>query len=188
MDLARPLVRFILEHAASFEWSLQGLGMLRLYLSPVYRLHVWSRAHQRPGVTTLHDHPWHFKSTVLSGWIDNLLYEERSGGLPYMRQEIVCGPHGDVSALPEPVDLICTRRITVPAGLTYLQHAEQIHETQFADGTVSMIRRTFRKDTEHAHVFYERGKEWVSAVPRAATPDEVRVITQAALERWEDST
>jgi hypothetical protein len=51
-------------------------------------------------------------------------------------------------------------------------------------GTVTIVERRFKADTEHAFVFYPRNEKWVSAEPRPATPEEVITITQIALRRW----
>jgi hypothetical protein len=39
--ITKALVKNILEKATSYKWSLQGFGMLRLYLSKDVRMHVW---------------------------------------------------------------------------------------------------------------------------------------------------
>lgn len=176
--------RFILTNAQKFEWSIQGLGMLRLYLNPTQRLHVWSREAKRAEVSTIHDHPWDFESEIISGSIDNLIFESVPHGLPHLRQRILCGPGGGVDGQPEEIGLICRTRSTYWTGRSYAQKAEVIHESDPIEGTVTLITRTFRPDTEHANVFYEVGKTWVSAEPRVATAAEIERITRSALDRW----
>lgn len=190
------LVKFILENADRFPWSIQGLGMLRLYLSPAVRLHVWSGEAKRPDVSTRHDHPWDFESTIVSGYITNVLYrftfrapfvdtDELSGFENYMEQQIVCGPGGGMDAEPKPVELSIDHVRTYGPGETYSQDRNAIHESQPTDGTVTIIRRRAYKDTEHAHVYYRIGTIWVSAEPREATSAEVEHITQRALAVWD---
>lgn len=181
----RALIRFILTNALKFEWSIQGLGMLRLYLSPSQRLHVWSREAKRTDVSTIHDHPWDFDSLIISGSIENLIFENVPQGLPHLRQQILCGPGGGVCGAPEEVGLICRTRTTYGSGWSYFQKAEVIHESEPSEGAVTLITRTFRPDTEHANVFYEAGKTWVSAEPRVATAAEIERITRSALDRWQ---
>lgn len=61
------LVKAVLEHAQVYTWQLQGLGMLRLYLNKATRLHVWHSGFSVPGASTIHTHPWDFKSEVVAG-------------------------------------------------------------------------------------------------------------------------
>jgi hypothetical protein len=93
--IERALARTILEHATDFQWSIQGFGMLRLYLAPDVRLHVWSESHQVPNVSLIHDHPWHFTSHVLSRKIANVRYRiEPIGEHTHTMERIRCGPGG----------------------------------------------------------------------------------------------
>lgn len=49
--------------------------------------------------------------------------------------------------------------------------------------TVTVMKKDPTGD-ESARVFWPEGSEWVSAEPRRATAEEVRAITQHALQRW----
>lgn len=184
MNHTANLIHSILTNAKRFEWSIQGLGMLRLYLDGDCRLHVWSKAHIAEAVTPVHDHPWDFDSTIISGSLTNLIYQPREQGLPYFKQRILCGPGGGIDGEPTPIGLICTSRQAYGPGDSYAQKAEVIHESMPEDGCVTLIKRTQRPDTEHANVFYESGKIWVSAEPRDATPSEVAWATRNALAKW----
>jgi hypothetical protein len=185
MDADLHLVRFMLERAHDFEWSLQGFGMFRLYLSREMRLHVWDFRFAAADVTTLHTHPWDFLSTVISGRITDRVYREISSHpKTHMRQRIVCGPGGCATDdPPEPVCLQPYREDTFQRGQWYRLSAKQIHESIPAPGTITLIRRWFGEDTEHAHVFYPVGKKWVSAEPRKATGDEISNMRELALSR-----
>jgi len=199
------LVRKILEHPETYDWSLQGMGQLRLYLSKAVRLHVWSPGHRfihndvmpdrwdgsqprKPDM--IHDHPWAFTSYVIVGSIKNIRYcRAQEGGLfggggPFKEQTITCGPGGGLTGGTNRVTLLPYSMEVIPAGSSYHQWAEEIHETDPEPGTVTIIERTFRKDTEHAHVYYA-GAKWKSAEPRAAYPKEVREICNLALQRNE---
>jgi hypothetical protein len=184
------LVKMVLEASVNGgldgRWSLQGLGMFRLYLSHEKRLHVWDARFRRDVVSTIHTHPWHFTSEIVSGRIEDRTYHEVQGAsgftLTHKRQEIVCGPGGGVTpeaAKPARLELVSSRVLVT--GDRYDLLAHQPHETVIGEnGTVTIITRRFTADTEHAHVYYS-GPEWVSAEPRNATPAEVRGMAAGAL-------
>ena len=71
MKITKDIVSFILDHPADDGWTLQGLGMLRLYLTPTLRLHVWDSRYAVEGVSTMHNHSWHFSLYVVAGEIQN---------------------------------------------------------------------------------------------------------------------
>lgn len=180
------MTHHLLSNAEKFEWSIQGLGMLRLYLRPDFRLHVWDGEAKVTSVSTMHDHPWGFESTILSGEILNVLYSAHpiQHRPNYMKQQILCGPGGGVAAPPTMIELHPLSSKFYKRGDVYTQVPEEIHESIPADGTITVIQRFFEEDTEHANVFYPIGSSWVSAEPRVATLDEVRRITTRALELW----
>jgi hypothetical protein len=73
----RLQTRFILENAYRFDWSLQGFGLLRLYLPGDGRLHIWDHSKAYYDVSQLHDHlQWGLTSTIVSGQITNQRYAE----------------------------------------------------------------------------------------------------------------
>lgn len=184
-DLVRASVRDVLLNHRAHEWSLQGLGMLRTYLDPgrVSRLHVWSNEHAYENVSLLHDHPWGFRSLIVSGRLINVRFmESRAGwGLDYVFQTIQCGPGGCAKSEPQETSLCPLVPEEFRPGDQYEQQAEEIHASHPDDGTVSIITRKFGKDTEHARVFWRKGETWVSAEPRPATEEEVRAICAKAL-------
>lgn len=187
----RATVRRVLESSYAAEWSVQGLGMLRLYLTPEVRLHIWHQRFRVPGVSAIHDHPWDFRSYIASGVVRQYRYVEGPGHgasgqplLPFMRQTIRCGPGG--CAIEQPVPALLRRQPLEEfrAGDWYEQFADEIHESRPEDGTVTIVERHFRSDTEHAHVYFD-GPEWVSAEPRPALQSEIAYGIVAALERWD---
>jgi hypothetical protein len=184
MKYANLFVREILEKAYAYKWSIQGLGMLRLYLSDSVRLHVWDSRYRITGVSPLHTHPWSFESYVVAGMVNNRRFTESENhdGIPFWGARIKCGA-GTYIEDQTVVRLIPGRNEMYWAGQHYCQQADEIHESNPADGTVTLVERTFRADTEHARVFWEKG-EFGSAEPRTATPEEVTDITAAALKRW----
>lgn len=187
--MTKLLVKNILEHALSYKWSLQGLGMLRLYLSDAVRLHVWSTGHAAgPKVAKLHTHPWNFKSLVVAGGIEDIRYVEIANVAPnYEYVTIKCGPGGDATCEKKPITLGWKDSTIIPEGKEYSRHRTDIHESRPQDGTVTLVTRTFVEDKDHANVYFPLGMDWnheTSAEPRPATDLEVGDITGYALGRW----
>ena len=187
--ITKGLVRHLLEHPETVDWTLQGFGMLRCYLEPELRLHVWDSRFKAAEVSELHTHPWHFYSLVVAGRVRNYRFvesdgtsQETGGAIPRRRQTIRCGEGGGL--VGEPVDVFLTEQPTeiYVQGNVYTQLAQEIHRSVPEDGTVTIIEREFLDDTEHAYVYFQG--EWVTAEPRAATPTEVETILSASLERW----
>lgn len=187
-EQTRLLVKSILLRAVAFDgWSLQGFGMFRLYLSKAVRLHVWDDRFMVPNVTTIHSHPWHFRSTVISGAITDRLYEviafgEKSNPTHHC-QKIVCGPGGGATGDMSAVQLRLLQEVTLKEGQSYGLTADAFHESVPEPGTVTIIERQFREDTEHAYVCFPHGQQWVSAEPRPATMREVEAMAERALAR-----
>lgn len=167
-------------------WTLQGFGMLRKYLTPDVRLHVWSRDHVAAGVTTIHDHPWSFTSIVVAGEIIDRSYRINSSTPPtHHKIKITCGEGGGVrsDALPD-VSLMAYPDRRFLTGDSYHHHYEDLHETFAQHGTVTIVsRRRGRDDSSEATVCVPFGSAFGSAEPRAATPAEVEYITQNAKAR-----
>lgn len=186
LPLTKLAVKAILERASAHPWSLQGMGMFRLYLSREVRLHVWDMRFTVERVSTVHTHPWDFESNVLSGCITDRIYANVEGCDPtHYRQQIVCGPGGGTSAAPEPVAIRCIQNLTHITGEAYSRAHDEIHESVPKSGTVTLLRRVFHEDTEHAHVYYAFDRSWISAEPRDATEQEVLAMARMALDRWE---
>jgi hypothetical protein len=175
--------RKLLEQAEHYEWSLQGLGMFRLYLSRAVRLHVWDSRFAVPNVSTIHDHPWHFSSLVLSGQLTNRILEQTEGEPTHHRQRLLCGVGGHLLGEKEDVRLELGALEIYQIGDRYHEDARDLHESNPEDGTITLVRREFLKDPDHALVCFPLGTEWVSAEPRPATREEVRAMAKLALER-----
>lgn len=194
-DTTRALVQKILEKPLLFEgWTIQGLGMLRLYLDAAHktRLHVWTTAHAaKIKASELHTHPWDFDSQVVAGVVHNTRYfelsEEEAEGVSnaalWQRQKIRCGEGGGLVGAPERVFLADSPE-TFKAGECYSQKASEIHKSNPEDGTVTIIERIFGADTEHAYVYFPVDEEWITAEPRPATDEEILTICGNALDRW----
>lgn len=185
--MLKPLVQALLEKAEHYEWSLQGFGMLRLRLANGMRLHVWDDRFRVPGVSDIHDHPWGFVSTVIAGRLTNTRYVLRpnpADGELFHCATIRCGENACLVTSPVLVGLGKSALEVVPAGMGYVQQWTDIHLTTPERGTVTIIERGFRADTEHARVFWPAGAKWVDAKPRPATREEVLAITTNSLLTW----
>jgi len=182
--LIRASVRKILDTGHAYTWQRQGLGMLRLYLTPETRLHIWDTRLRVPDVSVVHDHPWDFRSYVVAGRIYNTRYEETSTGRACSRTRIRCGPAGCAIAEPEQARLSMLRHEVVVAGRWYEQRADEIHESAPDNGTVTLVERHFRSDTEHANVYHDT-PTWVSAEPGPISWEKVEPIVRLALDRWD---
>jgi hypothetical protein len=182
------LVKQILNNATNYKWSIQGLGMLRLYLSDEVRLHVWDNRYRIDSVSPLHTHPWNFTSDIVAGIVRQVRYTRaahwQSGGLDYSSTLIKCGAGAHTLEEPSTVRLLAAPMETYTQGQNYMQVADEIHESFPENGTVTIITRTFKADTEHAYVLWLGNGGFVSAEPRTATESEVFSITQNALARW----
>lgn len=189
--LLRAAVKAVLERPHAFEWTTQGFGMLRTHLDKdkVYRVNVWHKLLRVPGVTTIHDHAWDFKSWVISGRMINRRFTIGEGA--YSKQHhmmtIKTGVDGGF-ATSEVTDvplLACPPEVYSP-GNNYVQVAHEIHDTDYLDGSVTINYREYRPDTEHARVFWPSGDPWINAKPAHADLGVVKQITGAALEGWDN--
>lgn len=192
-QVTKQIVKTILEKANQFEWSLQGLGMLRLYLSKEVRLHIWDSRYAVPNVSTIHNHPWSFTSEIIAGAVINVLFRKvmplNNGqapdyAKPYMTAVLQCGPGGCVKTEPERVMLQQYQQRVYEPGDYYEQKDFEIHQSLPRESTVTIVNRVFNADPDHASVFWPEGTNWVSAEPRTATAVEVQDITQASLARY----
>lgn len=187
----RSFVKYILENPTAMgrQWSYQGFGMLRLYLygAKEWRLHVWSPGMAVPGVTTIHNHPWDFESLVLSGRLRNMKFEESTAPdrrVTHHKAVIRCGEDACMMTAPESVTLTPAGTDIFPPGGWYEQSAAEIHHTLTDVGTVTLIRRRFGSDPDHASVYWPVGQKWVDATPRPATPEEINMFIAPALANW----
>lgn len=193
-SLTKAFVYKILCNPLKYEWSFQGLGMLRLYISRKYRMHIWCPDRAFPNVSVLHTHPWDFTSYIVSGRIQNVLY---SCSPPYVTRpesthyqgRIKCGEGGGLVGDPIAVNLAPNANDLIEAGCCYSEKAEQIHESRPEPGTITIVERVFKPDAEHAFVFWpakDGPKGWVSAEPRPANSFEVEYICKLALKNFKE--
>lgn len=185
VDTYRALVKAILQAHDKFTWSVQGLGMLRMYLNRTARLHIWDTALKVPGVSELHTHPWDFSSMVLAGSLTNTIYRDVSGEPTHYKQSIRCGEGGALEGSAAQVSLRVESERKYGIGGIYSEQSELIHKTTPGlRGTVTLVHRRFKSDTEHAHVYWpvEDGENgWVSAEPSIVASEVVAVSVAEAL-------
>lgn len=192
LTFIRPLVRTVLEDQ-SREWTVQGFGFLRTYFGPPdkpkkFRLNLWDSAFTVPRVSTIHTHPWDFTSLIVGGLFFNQRYDIGAIKLPddgptHTFTTIKTGVGGGLTkTAPEFCTLIPRRQENYGPGDAYHQVAHEIHETLFANGSVTLNERV--GDTEQAKVFWPFNTAWVDAIPRPATTMEVSNAVERSLEKW----
>lgn len=194
-EKVKLLIGDILKHPSdqSRKWSVQGLGMMRFYLSDSVRLHIWDSSLKVPGASALHTHPWDLDSVVVAGRYKQHRYTETPADSTvwddHVKQQfkavtIQCGEGACVMSEPEEVTLVEGMLETYLEGMGYHQDSNEIHWSIPEDGTVTLVTRTFKADRDHARVLWRGKGPWVDAKPRPATPLEIVNVTARALETW----
>lgn len=165
---------------------MQGFGMLRLYIRNVGRLHLWDDRLRYPGVSMIHNHAWHLRSTVVSGELINQRYVHNdwqflSWAKPYDHMRLQTGFDTRVLSPVDHVWMVPQKPERFIPGDVYLQAAHEIHETIAANGTITLMER-HDTPTGEADVYWPSGTNWGTATPRAATPEEVERTVLTAIE------
>ena len=185
-DVVKAMAKKLIENSCDSDWTVQGFGMMRYYISERFRLHIWNPALRVDGVSDIHTHPWKFRSYVLSGYIVNYVYSEVDpllvGASPHNKQRIKCGEGGGLVDEPERVALSLNSVEAIRWGEFYdMDDPDKIHYTRYSPGAVTIIDRTFETDKDHAYVYWPCNESWVSAEPRPATSTEVHNTLKLAL-------
>jgi hypothetical protein len=196
MDITflKPLVAAVLQDDRR-PWTVQGFGFLRTYFGPSdapkkFRLNLWDHHLTVPNVSTIHDHPWDLKSVIVAGEIINQRYlmpwVSSSDVFPNPTHAFTTIKTGEGGGLEKSAFRSCVLEPKRPEPYqpsdVYHQAADEIHETFFADGTVTLNER--EGDTEHARVFWPWGTHWVDAMPRPATREEISFAAARSLKDW----
>jgi hypothetical protein len=170
------------------DWSVQGFGMLRLYIKKIGRLHVWDTALRYPAVSMIHNHSWDLRSHVVSGVVQNtryLVFENEEGARkywgekasifklePFYKHTMITGYNCEVVVPQSTVFLHGYRPELFRAGEHYTQAASEIHRTDASDGTITLMERNEDVNGQ-ADIFWPEGEEWGTARPRRATRDDL---------------
>jgi hypothetical protein len=188
MTFTKALVSSILRDTHR-EWTVQGFGFLRTYFGPPElpkkcRLNLWDSQFTVPNVSTIHDHPWDFKSLIVAGELENkrYLYTVDGTNPTHEYTTIKTGEGGGLQGNSSVCILRLNSVIKYSAGDIYSQKANEIHETKFKDGTITLNERI--GDTEQAKVFWPYDTDWVDAIPRKATSKEIKQAVDKSLSYW----
>jgi hypothetical protein len=186
--IVEAAVQNILENPLNYEWTVQGLGMLRTNLSPHVRLHIWDSELRVPNVTLHHTHPWSFDSVIVRGSMINIRYAIVAPGVEgateYVHRGVACGPGGGLQGKYQILWLLPLAEERYTDGTCYTQSASDIHSSHATDGTVSIITKDVASGgNKAASVFWKNdGREWVSAEPRPAKEHEMWRAVKKALQ------
>lgn len=195
LALSRDDVRSILLDWRSFDWQVQGFGMLRTYLDgPTEpRLQVWDQRLATWSNNAIHDHPWAFTSTIFAGTIYNQRYsvteEARVQITPNGHvTEIIPGTRGgQLSERPvRPCRITLDPVEVYSMGDSYSQTHREMHLTRYLQGTVTLIERYGREEADMARVaWFGAAQDQPPFVnPYAASPDVTEKVITDALETW----
>lgn len=176
----RLAVLHILDNAIDYDWSVQGFGLLRLYIRTVGRLHIWDDTLRYPNVSMIHNHSWDLRSTVVSGMLTNVRYtEETLIGRPFQTHRMITGYQCSTVTPVRDTRLLEWPREKYFAGDVYTQHAAQIHQTLAINGTVTLMERQ-EDENGQADIYWPANCTWGTARPRPATIEEiVRTVANA---------
>ncbi len=187
----RRIVREVLEHPGEHRWSVHGIGMMRTYLDDAreWRVNLWHPVLLNPGISTMHTHPWPFDSYVLAGQLKNLRFDRCTKGSVdaelWNEGKIECGAGFDgLKGPPEIVTLHRREVETYKPNMTYTQLPPEIHDTNAAAGSITVIRRGEMLPGCEASVFWPVGQEWGDA-SREYDADEAEAVVALALRMLE---
>ena len=189
--MLRPLqlvVFQILDKAVEYEWTMQGFGLLRMYIKDKARLHIWDDRLEYPNVSKIHNHSWDLKSTIISGRLFNIQYQKVDDSLnkpTHWHSRFVCGLNTKQLAEPEAVILKRGFSERYEPGQTYSQKAEEIHLTEADRGTITLMERQLDGAFGEADLFWSIDKEWGTAKPEIADKETIHKCCGFAMKRLE---
>lgn len=150
---------------------------LRLGARREYRLHVWDPSHGL-GEPPVHDHPYHFTSTIIAGEMTNTRFHEDPAGQEYVRFRY--SPGAEDERRSDTVRLSSTAT-TLTEGDQYHHVAHELHASFQRPGTVTAIRCSWVEVPEL--IVCVRGEHsWRSGQGRDASNDEIKEFAAKALE------
>jgi hypothetical protein len=176
------------------EWQSQGFGMLRTYLpgEDEPRLQIWDQRIAVWKSTAIHDHPWSFTSTIIAGILFNQRYLRSVEANPladiYNEVLITPGPHrGEATPDQMPPHNVWLEARSVEVygiGEQYRQKWDELHETRYLPGTVTLLSRHRERGVDRASSIWRGDGGWISARPRTATVEEVEMVVSDCLRTW----
>lgn len=183
----KALVGLILAQPFKFQWSVQGLGMLRLYVGKVGRIHIWDDRLEAPNVSKIHNHSWPLRSTIIAGTLRNQRYYEtynvadpQPNLQAYFKQRAITGFKFEFQGPPVLTMLLPRGLETYGPGDVYEQSPAEPHYTDADRGTITIMERPSDGDTGQADVYWPVNETWGSAVPHPATPEQIEMVTRHA--------
>lgn len=171
------------------DWTVQGLGFMRLRVSSTCRLHIWDSRLQVAEASDIHDHAqWAFTSQIVSGALWNQKFEIKIElGELYHMSTLNAGIGGGLVEGTESMVRLspCSIERYLP-GDSYRQEPKEIHRTRTTEGTITVIHQE-RTGTGTARVFWPADAKWGNAIPRQATREEINSVGYFALSILETS-
>lgn len=166
----------------AFPWRAHGLGMLKTYLDPerTVRLNLWHNRLVVPGTSPMHTHPWGLRSQIVAGRLTNRRWVRRlaEGGDPFWEGTINCESFCGIEGEPTLVYLADQEPEVYGVGRSYTQEPEEIHSTEFEDGTVTVMTRIPAPQTHgRASVFWPHGEDYGDASRDVTAEDIVETIS-----------
>lgn len=184
MSISETKVREILNHPLEYDdWVIQGLGMLRLPLTPdgSERLHIWDPQRALNEQPSVHNHPWDIvESRVYFGQMGNQRYAiSENGNLPMTASDVNCGVGSHLMGEPRPVAIAEVSDFEVyEPGEHYAMDAEEFHNSFPVTGTVTIMKRNFKENRHLATICWAGDEEWKQAnFTREATRGEILSFT-----------
>lgn len=183
LRMMQTLALAVLDNAGAYDWSVQGFGMLRLYIRKIGRLHIWDSALRYPNVSVVHNHSWDLTSMVLFGELRNTRFRVSDRyGVQMKMQRLVTGYDTKMVTEENNVRLISENLEIYRPGQTYHQQAHEIHRTDALDSTVTLMLRN-EDEQGQADVYWPASGTWGTARPRRALEDEIRQTVKRALSK-----
>lgn len=188
-DALKSLTREILTAPFRYDWTVQGFGMLRCYLPGDVRLNIWdANLMYDPKPSMIHDHPWDFRSVIIAGELSNRIYEVGpetwSMGMPMWERRLKPGMGTQKLGDDKKVVLRQSGGGIYGPGQSYSQKWNEVHETSYLDGTITINFRSRGDRPDVARVYYAKDSQWETAEPRKASKEEVAATCGRSLEFW----
>jgi hypothetical protein len=194
----------ILRDWKSYEWQVQGFGMLRTYLKGEGepRLQIWDQRLAVWGNGAIHDHPWDFRSRIIAGTLFNQRYRRyHRDGVSQLDIDLIGKQHefswynelkiqpgldgGPLEGAAPARTQLRAEPIEVYAKTEeYTMEAAELHITRYANGTVTMIERERVTGSDTASSLWKDGPHWSFFRPRPATPQEAAKVIGDCLYNW----